>query len=456
MAHSKYQIKLVEALQSAKQIILNNHISSPEFATLCQSQISLLSQGLGSVWSVIYLTEGVGSEGQAQLFPFAIYPQTGKQSFGALSPVQVAKIWETSKFNSIAKLRPDHLTNQEISRDDTWKSELTEKKQLILPLVHQETFMGLLVTGREDREWHPNELLQVEEIAHTVAIARLIELQHQWTQNELVVQENLRRIEHDRLDNLLHQLRNPLTALRTFGKLLLKRILPNDPNGKLAQSILAQSDRFQALLEQFETESNQFPEVNPLSNSIPLLETPQRTLDQSSFLLPSSTATLHPVDLTEILIPLLNTAQAISIERGLELVNHLPPDIPLVEGDLAALREILNNLIDNALKYTVKGGTVQLNLERHDHMLGIAIQDTGVGIPLEVQGRIFERHYRGIQAQSDIPGTGLGLAIAQELATKMGGEIELISPNNLADDSCGTTFILWLIINGEGTVDNGQ
>ncbi|MEN9870506.1 MAG: hypothetical protein RLZZ171_1494, partial [Cyanobacteriota bacterium] len=58
----------------------------------------------------------------------------------------------------------------------------------------------------------------------------------------------------------------------------------------------------------------------------------------------------------------------------------------------------------------------------------------------------FERHYRGIQAQGEIAGTGLGLAIAQELVTKMRGEIELISPNNLAENSSGTTFIVWLVI----------
>ena len=429
----------------------NNHISSPEFATLCQSQISLLSQSLGAVWSVIYLTEEGKGDRQAQLFPFAIYPQTENKSFGSLSPIKLTDIWQASKLNSIAKLLPNHLSNQiEAQNRDTWGAELAEKKQLILPLVHQETFMGLLVTGREDREWQPHELLQIEDIARSVAIARFIELQYQWTQNELALQENLRRIEHDRLDNLLHQLRNPLTALRTFGKLLLKRILPHDPNSKFAQSILAQSDRLQALLEQFETESNKLPGVNPIANSLPWLETQQRTIDQSSFLLPSSTSELNSVDMMEILTPLLDTAQAIAAERGIELVNHLPSAIPPVLGDLAALREIFNNLIDNALKYTAPGGKVLLDLATsRDQMLGIAIKDTGVGIPLEDQERIFERHYRGVQAQGDIPGTGLGLAIAQGLATKMRGEIELISPNHLTDNSAGTTFIVWLILNGQ-------
>ncbi|MGL4879476.1 MAG: sensor histidine kinase, partial [Waterburya sp.] len=77
-------------------------------------------------------------------------------------------------------------------------------------------------------------------------------------------------------------------------------------------------------------------------------------------------------------------------------------------------------------------------------MLGVVIKDTGYGIPVTDQGHIFERHYRGIQAESTIPGTGLGLAIAHELVKRMQGEIELISPNNLSPDSPGTTFIVWL------------
>lgn len=427
---------------------MNNHISSPEFATLCQSQLSLLSHGLGAVWSVIYLTENISEDQQTKLFPFAIYPQTENQSFWKLPPIKLAEIWQASQSNFLAQLLPNYLTSQiETQAADSPQLELAKTKQLILPLIHQETFIGLLVTGREDREWQAPEHQQVEEIARTIAIARFIEFQYSWTQNELLRQESLRRIEHDRLDNLLHQLKNPLTALRTFGRLLIKRILPNDPNGKLAQSILAQSDRFQALLEQFEAESEQITEFNPVNNSLPLLEATPKNIDQSSFLLPSSTEELHSVDLSQILEPLLNTVQAIATERNIELVNHLPAIIPSVIGDLAALREIFNNLLDNALKYTISGGKIQLDLAiSREKMLGIAIKDTGVGIPVEDQERIFERHYRGIQAQGEIAGTGLGLAIAQELVTKMRGEIELISPNHLAENSVGTTFIVWLVI----------
>ena len=431
----------------------NNHISSSEFADLCQSQITLLSQSLGAVWSAVYLTKEISEDGSsAQLFPFVTYPQALERDFQQLPSGKLPEIWQMLQSYSIVQLLPDDLTTeaQNSTAESTW-TKSTSSQQLILPLVHQETFIGLLVTGREDREWQQQELKQIEEIVRTIAIARYLEFKYHWTRDELAVQENLRRIEHDRLDNLLHQLRNPLTALRTFGKLLLKRLLPEDPNNKLAQSILVQSDRFQALLEQFEAESS---ELATLDTSAALDDVPglssSSSMDRSSFLLPSSPTALNAVELDRILEPLLTTAVAIAAERELELINSLPSQIPKVRGDFSALREILHNLIDNALKYTPSGGKVKLELRQQDTMLGIAIADTGFGIPEPDRERIFERHYRGIQAQSDIPGTGLGLAIAKELVEKMQGKIELISPNNLSPDSPGTTFTVWLNIS---TVD---
>ena len=427
---------------------MNNHLSSTEFSALCQSQISLLCQGLGAVWSAVYLTDNISDDGQTKLFPFAINPQPGDRRFRELPPIELSEIWRLSQSQFIARLFPEHSLDRQAANNteaDRCQPQATENKQLILPLIHQETFIGLLVTGREDREWQPHELQQIEDIARTISIARFFEIQYHWTQKELAVQENLRRIEHDRLDNLLHQLKNPLTALRTFGKLLLKRILPGNRNREIIKSIIAQSDRFQELLEQFEAESMQLPDNAEVGASLPLLTTRGGDIDRSSFLLPSSVTELDSIDLKQILVPLLSTATAIAGERGIELVDRLPDGIPAVKGNLEALREIFNNSLDNALKYTPEGGTVELSLtQQQPNSLGIAIADTGVGIPAEDRPRIFERHFRGVQEQGDIPGTGLGLSIAKELALKMEGDIELISPNQLGSQDRGTTFIIWL------------
>jgi len=86
---------------------------------------------------------------------------------------------------------------------------------------------------------------------------------------------------------------------------------------------------------------------------------------------------------------------------------------------------VFSNLIDNALKYTPSGKIyIQAGLEQ-SHLQGIAISDTGPGIPPEDLEHIFE-HYRGVQSSSEIPGTGLGLAIAN-LIEQMQGEIQVFS-----------------------------
>jgi signal transduction histidine kinase len=89
---------------------------------------------------------------------------------------------------------------------------------------------------------------------------------------------------------------------------------------------------------------------------------------------------------------------------------------------------VVINLLDNASKYTPVGGRVWVELDDCDDRVELWITDTGYGIPKDDQNRLFERHYRGVQAQSTIAGTGLGLSIARELMRQMQGEIMVLSP----------------------------
>ncbi len=130
-----------------------------------------------------------------------------------------------------------------------------------------------------------------------------------------------------------------------------------------------------------------------------------------------------------------------------------------VQADRNALLEILNNLIDNALKYAPAGTHIWLQwglLRPHQpQMTGILIGDTGPGIPVLDQVHIFERHFRGVQAHGQLAGSGLGLAIAHDLMREMHGDIELYSPLSelpwplpppITDlhPPAGTAFIVWL------------
>jgi signal transduction histidine kinase len=138
-------------------------------------------------------------------------------------------------------------------QDNIFES-LVQQHQIVLPLMYDQLVMGLLVTARKDRDWNNQELSQIEKIAKTLAIARLLDQRQEWYQQQLADQIEKQRIQRDRLDNILHQLKNPLTALRTFSKLLLKRLFPEDRNYSVAEGMLRESDRLQELLQQFDLE----------------------------------------------------------------------------------------------------------------------------------------------------------------------------------------------------------
>ena len=427
-------------------------VASAEFTALCQSQIRLLAEALGAIWAVVYLTEERIDNTETNLLPFFVYPQTKLDLSQQLPGQDFPAIWQqTTAINSSSSiLLPDSITEDDSPTQQLAAQNLTTKK-LIVPLIYEDVVLGLLVTGREDRNWQKMELQQVEDIAKSLAIARFLERQSQWCREQLTQQQNLFDWEQDRTDDLLHQLRNPLTALRTFSKLLLKRFTSESRERSIAQSILRESDHLANLLQQFESELRQEAEEDlPLTlstTSIRLSENQEnKDTSNNNFLLPGKTDNLDVVNLPSILNPLLISIEAIAQTKKIKLITEIPDELPQVYGEAKALTEIFNNLIDNAIKYTPASGQVSIAVSSKDNLLGVLISDTGYGIPIEDQEHIFERHYRGVQAEGDIPGTGLGLAIAKKLIMQMQGNIDLISPNNLAKDTQfpGTTFIIWL------------
>ena len=423
-------------------------VASTEFTTLCQSQIKLLTQTLGAIWTVVYLTEERIDSSETNLLPFLVYPPTSLNLPQQLPGKDFPALWQEGDSLDIdsAMLLPNLIIEDHKAKELSAQNLATKK--LIVPLIYEDMALGLLVTVREDRNWQKIELEQVENIAKSLAIARFLERQSQWYQEQLTKQQNLAHWEQDQTDDLLHQLRNPLTALRTFSKLLLKRFLPKSREYSITESIIRETDRLANLLQQFEADiEREIGENQPLTlstTSIRLGENQDK--NQTNFLLPGEGNKLNKVNLLDILTPLLISGEAIAQAKNIKLTADLADNLPQVYGEAKALTEILNNLIDNAIKYTPESGQVKITTEIKDNLLGVLILDTGYGIPPQDQEHIFQRHYRGVQASGDITGTGLGLAIAKKLVSQMQGKIELISPNHFSHNPQfpGTTFILWL------------
>ncbi|WP_434564414.1 HAMP domain-containing sensor histidine kinase [Thermoanaerobacterium thermosaccharolyticum] len=120
-------------------------------------------------------------------------------------------------------------------------------------------------------------------------------------------------------------------------------------------------------------------------------------------------------------------------------------ELSYIYGDQTRLTQLFYNIIDNAIKYNLPGGHINVVVENNGYYIKTSIQDTGIGIPEEHINHIFERFYRVDKARSrQSGGNGLGLSICQWIATVHGGKIDVISK-----EGHGSTFIVWLPANLE-------
>jgi signal transduction histidine kinase len=138
------------------------------------------------------------------------------------------------------------------------------------------------------------------------------------------------------------------------------------------------------------------------------------------------------------------SAQAAS--KQITVLQDLPADLPNVQADPARLRQVLTNLVSNAIKYTPSGGQVTLTARPDDGHLLVQVIDTGIGISAEDLPKVFNRFFRAQNVVlQDIEGTGLGLSIVKSLVERHGGRVWLDS-----EQGAGTTFSFTLPLDADG------
>ncbi|MDY6940201.1 MAG: HAMP domain-containing sensor histidine kinase [Cyanobacteriota bacterium] len=417
--------------------------TSSEFIALCREQVCFLTKGLGAASSVVYLSDRPFDREGGKLVPIAIEPETPESW---QEPHEVLELPQEQKKDRDAPLLLPASLDRSLSSTDfehTFehahgaRQAWLEGYQVVLPLTHEEAILGFLVTRRQDRPWFDREREQIEGVARTLALACILDRRAQWWEERNQQQQQLHDRQRDLFDNLLHQLRNPLSALKIFGKLLLKHLKPGNGGQNFVQNILRESEHIQELLQQFERVLDEPPAQVALPSEIREIRT-EFTRTDELISLPAAGDRVESVALASLLKPAISSARVIASDRQLQLYDRIPSNLPLVRVNPLALREVMNNLIDNALKYTpaggcicIEAGTIEAGMEEltpDPKHLAIAISDTGLGIPPEDLEHLFERRYRGVQARGDIPGTGLGLAIVRNSLKQMGGQIRVFSP----------------------------
>lgn len=233
--------------------------------------------------------------------------------------------------------------------------------------------------------------------------------------HDLTRMRHLESVRQDFVANVSHEIKTPLSAIHGIVETMI-----DDPE----MSSEMQEHFLLRMFEQSQRLGNLVRDLIALSR----FESEDLPLDKEE------------LDLRQ---PILDAYERFDIsarEKELSLVTDLP-DHPLwVEGDGEALRQVFDNLLSNAVRYTPDGGQITMRLKEERGVAWAEVEDSGIGIAEEHLGRIFERFYRVDNARSrEQGGTGLGLSIVKHIASRMGGGVSVRS-----QPGSGTTFCVHL------------
>jgi signal transduction histidine kinase len=212
------------------------------------------------------------------------------------------------------------------------------------------------------------------------------------------------------LADISHELRTPLTVLQGNLEAMLDDVYPRD------------EEHVQLLLEETRILSRLIDDLRTFSAA----ETGRLVLQK------------EPADPARLTADLVRAMQPAAAKAGVRLAGDAQPGLPPAELDSARMREVLENLVANAIRHTPAGGTVTVACRRAagtPPRLDFEVRDTGRGIPAELLPDLFNRYVKSV----DSGGTGLGLAIARQLVEAHGGKIEAESAPGR-----GTTVRFWI------------
>lgn len=227
--------------------------------------------------------------------------------------------------------------------------------------------------------------------------------------------KNLERVRTDFVANASHELKTPITAIRG----LTETIIGDDGVDKetmvhFIERVHAQSLRLSQLVGDLMT-------ISRLESSY-------------------SSEDFTKINFADLVRQAVKAAQSTAEHKGHKLVSDLPANEMELYGDRQNLSQLVDNLIDNAMKYTTDPGTIAITLKAENQMAVLEVRDSGIGISPQYQKRVFERFYRVDKARSQsLGGTGLGLSIVKNIVEKHSGTVSVKSQLG-----SGSTFIVKL------------
>ena len=237
------------------------------------------------------------------------------------------------------------------------------------------------------------------------------------------------RVKDEFLSTLSHELRTPLTAIVGWIYLLRGGRLDDPAKARALDAI----DR------------NAGSQAQVISD----------ILDLSRIVGAKFRLEVRPIQVAPVVAAAMKTLMPAANARGIKVQTVLDPSAGPVSGDTDRLRQVVWNLVSNAIKFTPKGGHVTVRVERHDPNVVITVQDSGAGISAQVLPHVFERFRQGDSSNTrSHGGLGLGLAVVRHLVELHGGQVTASS----AGEGHGATFTITvpLLASAPASGDHGQ
>lgn len=214
--------------------------------------------------------------------------------------------------------------------------------------------------------------------------------------------ENTRLFQQsDLIAEMVHELRTPMTSLNTAAHLLFRGNLPEEKRNKIVELIT--------------NETNRLDELTSAYLEFARLESGRTQFDAEVF------------NLTDLLGECAAILGSKATSNQLSMSINLPTDLPLITADRAKIKQVVLNLLHNAIKYNRPNGDITISAEKDQDCLIINVTDTGYGIPSEDIDLLFEKFFRSKSSEHSIPGTGLGLAICKRIIDAHKGTIRVSS-----------------------------
>jgi two-component system phosphate regulon sensor histidine kinase PhoR len=224
--------------------------------------------------------------------------------------------------------------------------------------------------------------------------------------------KELDRIKSDFVTTVSHDLRSPLTAILGYIELIRRSGPLNEVQQQFVTRITSSVKSITVLIEEL-------LELGKI----------EAGFDQER----------EPMLLQPVIRQVVDSLRQLSETKGQNLDIRVPENLPMVLGNPLRLRQLLNNLIENAIKYTPENGQIRVLLHADNSFLVLRITDNGIGIPPQDQPFIFDKFFRTNEAIDHFPGTGLGLSIVKGIVDAHNGRIWVES-----QVGSGTTFTVML------------